>query len=968
MRRADSRDSVYSASSCVSGVGGWQIGDRARLGDRTGRIEFIGTTQFAPGEWIGLVLDGQHGKNDGSVNGVRYFTCDPNHGLFCKSGKLERMASIDSPSRFKSPTPGNSSLGGESSVYATECGYDIGERVLVAGGKLGTVRYLGTADFAQGLWAGVELDQPYGKNDGSVQGKRYFVCKAPYGIFVSASKVQRAPNQNTPVRNDIYHHNKASILRTSRAHGGSHESLSSIGRSSMASSRFGVLKRPGIRPNIVTGNAENNQMLLSLQEAVREKDSHLEKLLAERDSMKEEMAQLHKRIQQLEKSGSASESGSPAPADSKQFDELKQRISKLSAENDELQTQLAEKQSAIENFSFQMDEINIEKDVKIKELEGQLSALTMSSTNANREATAEVEAKIREITEKMQKQEAEFKLNLGKSAENVAQLENELARLKEQYSVQLYELEETVQLKTHSTDEAQAQLTKAKQEIEGLKQQHATFEEAIKAKSSSSEEATFQLAQLKAEIEKMKQQHATLEEAIKQKDASAEELKTHLVKEKEEHEKMKEQVLHLEESVQVKTKIEHELSGELAKANEQIEELKQQHATFEEAIKAKSSSSEEAHLELAQLKAEIEKMKHNHASEVATLQGSIDEEKRLTGQAKEETQRLKQQSAASGEELMSQLTKTKEELERAVAERKQELEVLNQKLAASEEEKRTIQEAFEQNKLQNSAQIEKMTSEGDNLKRDSETLNQKLVTSEEEKRKVQEAFEQINSKNEALQKKIESLEQTNASSESQLTKTNQELQAKIEQMVVIEADLRKKSELADQSLFASEEEKKKLLENLEQVKLQNSSEVESLQVKVVSLEQANASSESQLVKTNQELQAKIQRMIEEGNGLNQKLVANDEEKRKLEGTIEQMKLQLSSLEDSLKMSGATSEQANNHLLELRAEIEKITLEGNHLRQESEALNQKLAVSEEEKRTIQETLEQVNIIVFFFKIC
>lgn len=47
--------------------------------------------------------------------------------------------------------------------------YDIGDRVLVAGGKLGTVRYLGTADFAQGLWAGVELDQPYGKNDGSVQ-------------------------------------------------------------------------------------------------------------------------------------------------------------------------------------------------------------------------------------------------------------------------------------------------------------------------------------------------------------------------------------------------------------------------------------------------------------------------------------------------------------------------------------------------------------------------------------------------------------------------------------------------------------------------------------------------------------------------------------------------------------------------------------------------------------------------------
>ena len=69
------------------------------------------------------------------------------------------------------------------------------------------------------------------------------------------------------------------------------------------------------------------------------------------------------------------------------------------------------------------------QDVKIKELEGQLSALTTSSANANREATAEVETKIRELTEKMQKQEAEFKLNLGKSAENVAQLENELAKV-----------------------------------------------------------------------------------------------------------------------------------------------------------------------------------------------------------------------------------------------------------------------------------------------------------------------------------------------------------------------------------------------------------------------------------------------------------------------------------------------------------------------------------------------------------
>lgn len=47
--------------------------------------------------------------------------------------------------------------------------YDIGERVIVSGGKQGIVRFLGPTEFAQGIWAGIELDGPTGKNDGSVQ-------------------------------------------------------------------------------------------------------------------------------------------------------------------------------------------------------------------------------------------------------------------------------------------------------------------------------------------------------------------------------------------------------------------------------------------------------------------------------------------------------------------------------------------------------------------------------------------------------------------------------------------------------------------------------------------------------------------------------------------------------------------------------------------------------------------------------
>ncbi|XP_053789093.1 CAP-Gly domain-containing linker protein 3-like [Vidua chalybeata] len=60
-------------------------------GQRQGRARFYGRTDFAPGYWFGVELDSAGGKHDGSVFGVRYFTCPPKHGVFAPPSRVQRV-------------------------------------------------------------------------------------------------------------------------------------------------------------------------------------------------------------------------------------------------------------------------------------------------------------------------------------------------------------------------------------------------------------------------------------------------------------------------------------------------------------------------------------------------------------------------------------------------------------------------------------------------------------------------------------------------------------------------------------------------------------------------------------------------------------------------------------------------------------------------------------------------------------
>ncbi|XP_032357139.1 CAP-Gly domain-containing linker protein 4 isoform X2 [Etheostoma spectabile] len=238
------RGQTPSASGSMCGGPEMRLGERVLVvGQRTGVVKFYGKTSFAPGLWLGIELDKPSGKNDGSVGGVRYFSCPPKHGVFAPPSRVQRIhGSVDclselSSSRLSHPFSGtirrsfstssaiatqketsrrspvtsrsnphrrrwNTLSGGIGGVPRSTAGSSplpssdgqvclhVGMQVLLSSANdMAFIRYLGTADFAPGLWLGLELRSSKGKNDGSVGGRRYFTCRPGHGVLVRPSRV-----------------------------------------------------------------------------------------------------------------------------------------------------------------------------------------------------------------------------------------------------------------------------------------------------------------------------------------------------------------------------------------------------------------------------------------------------------------------------------------------------------------------------------------------------------------------------------------------------------------------------------------------------------------------------------------------------------------------------------------------------------------------------------------------------------
>ncbi|XP_034840541.1 restin homolog isoform X2 [Maniola hyperantus] len=341
------------------------IGERVWVGGtKAGQIAYIGETQFAPGDWAGIVLDDPIGKNDGSVAGFRYFQCPEKRGVFSRLTRLTREPIIshaphdaspisDAGSVFERPPSGSarprrtlSPNGSVRSIVSSKMNASIstttngdlrlGDRVIVSssrGSKAGTLRYVGVTEFAPGVWGGVELDDPLGKNDGSVDGKRYFECAPRFGLFAPISKVSRSPSNRKPGACAIHSNGRATPLRRSN----SRESLTSLG-TSIASSRAGV--RLGVTS-------------LGAQEILREKQQHLERLMRERELDRTELTKASLQVDRTE---------SALAQIKKEATQANNENAKLKAELDKLNKMLEDERQKVEDLMFRNEEENINKE------------------------------------------------------------------------------------------------------------------------------------------------------------------------------------------------------------------------------------------------------------------------------------------------------------------------------------------------------------------------------------------------------------------------------------------------------------------------------------------------------------------------------------------------------------------------------------------------------------------------------
>uniref|UniRef100_A0A8C2L488 Dynactin subunit 1 n=1 Tax=Cyprinus carpio TaxID=7962 RepID=A0A8C2L488_CYPCA len=405
----------------------------------------------------------------------------------------------------------------------------VGSLVEVIGkGHRGTVAYIGNTLFASGKWVGVILEEAKGKNDGTVQGKRYFTCQENHGIFVRQSQIQLVEDGADTTSPDTPEAATSKMLKRGRqtipgtyllATKFSHEIVGSGSASAgeMSSSEPSTPAQTPLAAPVIpspVGTLLSPGEEESLRAQVKDREEKLETLKMKRTEDKAKLKELEKHKIQLE--------------------QLQEWKSKMQEQQNELQKQLKETKTeakeALEAKEHYMEEMADTADaIEMATLDKEMAEERAESLQLEADALKE---RVEELTVDLEilKHEIEEKgtntpkrtLSLrdygsdgAASSYHVKQLEEQNARLKEA----LVRMRDLSASEKQEHAKQQKLMEKKNFELDALRCQKENLQEEIKMSEKTIDELKEQVdAALGAEemVEMLTERNLDLEEKVRE--------------------------------------------------------------------------------------------------------------------------------------------------------------------------------------------------------------------------------------------------------------------------------------------------------------------------------------------------------------------------------------------------------------------------------------------------------------------
>ncbi|KAM3601452.1 uncharacterized protein V6R79_013140 [Siganus canaliculatus] len=763
-------------------LGDYTVGEQVWVnGVKAGVIAYLGETQFAPGQWAGVILNDLVGKNDGSVGGVRYFECQPLQGIFTRPSKLTRQPAGEgsdshsteslsahnlaqqggsgAPSGQRVVVPlregllnsavktGNESGSNVSDSGSVKKGGDkdlrVGDRVLVGGSKMGVIRYIGETDFAKGEWCGVELDEPLGKNDGAVAGTRYFQCLPKFGLFAPIHKVIRIGFPSTsPAK--AKKSKRVAMGVSSLAHSPSSSSISSV--SSVASSVSGRPSRAGLLTETSSRYARKISGTTALQEALKEKQQHIEQLLAERDLERAEMAKATSHICEVEKELSVVKAQHVQYVGDNEnaLQQVKGLLASTQKDKLELANQLEEEKRKVEDLQFRVEEESITKgDLEQTTVEEQSRIIQLERELSLQKAEVEkLQTQLRGSDGGSQQGDADARLEAS----------TDRGELKEKQEAVLAANQQEVDALKAAVDCKNQEISDMKQKLQQANKENMETMDTWKAKFDTL------VSDHQRSLEELKATLSSAHTAPAGQEQDAQELRATLEGMKMEHQ--------LEmENLKAKHKIEAAiLTKEREDLGARLQELRDQSSeggqTWRTEAEAKSNSSSKQALEEATEKlqraeqrlAEVEKQRVEQSGSVAELRERL--------------------------ELSEKKMSDYQALQKAQAESREEIQKLEEKLRVTANQLQAIQTDRYTSHDANVIEDNEISEEKMKLKQNIEETMEKLLKREKEVQTLAAQVEALKSQVGALEGKVRSGEKKVEA----LAKEKQRVETELESM------------------------------------------------------------------------------------------------------------------------------------------------------------------------------------------